>query len=60
MDFNNQCENEKMNKFLDLVRKLKETVEHESDGGLKRIPESLEKRLVELEIRGRIETIQIC
>ena len=53
----------KIDKYLDLVRELKKIVEHEGDGdtncswcawnGLQKI----EKRLEELDIRERIETI---
>ena len=53
----------KKSKYLDLARKLKRTLKYEGDSNtnhsaLEMIPKGLEKRLEELEIRGRIKTIQ--
>ena len=57
-------ENEKMDRYLDLARELKKPWNRRVRvipiviGALGPFPKSLEKRLEELEIRGRIETIQ--
>ena len=57
-------ENEKMDKYLDLARELKKLWNMKVNvipivvGALEIVPNSLEKRLENLEIRGRIETIQ--
>ena len=56
-------ENEKIGKYLDFARELKKTVEHKDDSvpswctrkGLQK----LVKRLKELEIKGRIETLTL-
>ena len=55
---------EKIDKYLDLARELKTTIEYEGDGDINctwcalKVPKGLVKRVVELDIRGRIETIQ--
>ena len=46
-------ESEKRNKYLDLVREPKETLEHEGDGDTKGLVQGLD----DLEIRERVETI---
>ena len=52
-------ESEKNNKYLDFLRKLKKTVEHESDNYiLDTVTEGLIKELEDLEITGQMETIQ--
>ena len=57
-------ENEKMDKYLDLARELKKLWNMRVKvipivvGTLETVPISLKKRLEDLEIRGRIETIQ--
>ena len=57
-------ENKKMDKYLDLARELKKLwnmivkVIPIGVGALGTVPINLEKRLEDLEIRGRIETIQ--
>ena len=56
--------NEKMDKYLDLARELKKLWNMRVKvipiivGALGTVPINLEKRLEDLEIRGRIETIQ--
>ena len=57
-------ENEKMDKYLDLARELKKLwnmrvkVIPKVVGALGTIPKGLEKRFENLEIRGKIDTIQ--
>ena len=57
-------ETEKIQKYLDLARELKKLWNMKVKvvpiviGALETIPKALEKNLGELEIRGRIETIQ--
>ena len=57
-------ENEKIDKYLDLARELKKLWNMRMKGipivvgALGTVPINLEKRLEDLEIRGRIETIQ--
>ena len=57
-------ENEKMDKYQDLARELKKLwnirvkVIPIVDGALGTVPINLEKEMEELEIKGRIETIQ--
>ena len=59
-------ESEKKDKCLDLARELEKTVKNENDvytnyewGALGTVAERLLKGLEDLEIRGRVETIQI-
>ena len=52
-------ESEKIDKYFDLARELKNRTMTEIPILLVTVPEGFEKRLEELEIRGRIETIQI-
>ena len=49
-------ENEKRDKYLNIAREQKKPVEHESN--LERSQRSWKRKLKELEIGGRIETIQ--
>ena len=54
-------ENEKTDKYLDLAKELKKAMEREYDGDTKCswfAWKGLERRREELEIRGRIDTIQ--
>ena len=57
-------DNENIDKYLDIARELKKTVEYKgksdtnSSWALGMVPKSLEKRIEELEMRGRIETTQ--
>ena len=53
-------ESEKKNEYVDLTRELIKIVEHESDiiGTLGTVIKELIKGLEELEIKGRVETIQ--
>ena len=58
-------ENEKMDEYLDIARELKKMCKKKITlipiiiGALGTVPKGLEERLEELEIRGRIETVQI-
>ena len=52
-------ESEKKDKYLDLAWEVKKTVEHESDGDTNcTVTKGLVQGLEDLEIRGRVETIQ--
>ena len=56
---------EKRDKYLDLARELKKTIEHESDSDtncgwcIGTIPKGLVKEWENLEISGQVETMQI-
>ena len=57
-------ENEKIDKYLDLAKELKKSMEHEGDsepvviGELETFPKGLERGLEKLEIKGIAETTQ--
>ena len=54
-------ENEKKDEYLDVARELKKNVEHKSDvytNSLHTVTTGLAQVLEDLEIRGRVETIQ--